>query len=398
MKKWAIKSLGEVANIAAGNPAPQSEHLFEGGTHPFFRTSDAGRIRFGEITESTDYLNDDGIRGLRRYPKNTILFPKSGASTFLNHRVMLGVEGFVSSHLATIVADNTQADSRFLLYFLATISAQDMMQDHAYPSLNLPSIAGIRVPVPALSEQRRIVDVLDHAFAGISTAKVNIEKNIRNARALLESHRQSIFATRGPGWAEKTLGELASFRNGINYTKGSKGDRIPIVGVRNFQNNFWAPLDDLDTVTIDGELNAVDALHSGDILAVRSNGNIELIGRCIQVGEITRKTAHSGFTIRIRLSSGEVLPDYLCQFMKSSTTKRRLIEGGTGANIKSLNQGTLTALPVPFPSIPTQKRVIETFEKISQETHRLESLYQRKLAALDALKQSTLNRAFIGAL
>ena len=126
-KSWQTKPLGEVAEVGAGNSAPQDESLFKDGTYPFFRTADAGRVRFGDIYESTDYLNDKGIKGLRRYPKGTILFPKSGASTFLNHRVMLGVEGCVSSHLATIVADETQIEPRFLLYFLSTISAQDQI-------------------------------------------------------------------------------------------------------------------------------------------------------------------------------------------------------------------------------------------------------------------------------
>src|SRR6266702_2399137 len=105
---WQAMHLGDVAEISAGNSAPQEESLFKDGTYPFFRTADAGRVRFGDIYESADYLNEKGIKGLRRYPKGTILFPKSGASTFLNHRVMLGVEGCVSSHLATIVAYETQ--------------------------------------------------------------------------------------------------------------------------------------------------------------------------------------------------------------------------------------------------------------------------------------------------
>jgi type I restriction enzyme S subunit len=399
MKKgWQTKTLGDVAEISAGNSAPQDESLFRDGTHPFFRTADAGRVRFGDICESTDYLNEEGIKKLRRYPKGTILFPKSGASTFLNHRVMLGVEGFVSSHLATIVADDDQVTPRFLLYFLSTVAAQDLVQDHAYPSLNLPTIAGITVEAPPLSEQQRIVGILDEAFAGIAIAKANAEKNLQNARALFESHLQSVFTQRGPGWVEKPLGSLASFRNGINYTKESKGERIRIVGVRNFQKHFSAPLDDLDTVTIDGELNELDWLRRDDILAVRSNGNIELIGRCILVGDVTGKVSHSGFTIRIRLSKGDVLPRYLCHFMKSAGSRKRLTDGGTGTNIKSLNQGMLSALVIPFPPVPAQKALVGKLESLSAETQRLARLYERKLAALEALKKSLLHQAFTGQL
>jgi len=196
--------LGDISEISAGNSAPQADSLFKDGTYPFFRTADAGRVRFGDIYESDDYLNEEGIRGLRHYPKGTILLPKSGASTFLNHRVILGVDGCVSSHLATIIADETQIKPRFLLYFLSTVAAQDLIQDHAYPSLNLPTIAGISIQIPPLPEQKRIVGILDEAFAGIATAKANAEKNLQNARALFASHLQSVFTQRGEGWKLKT--------------------------------------------------------------------------------------------------------------------------------------------------------------------------------------------------
>jgi type I restriction enzyme, S subunit len=250
----------------------------------------------------------------------------------------------------------------------------------------------------SLPEQQRIVAILDEAFEGFATAKANTEKNLQNARALFESHLQSVFTQRGRGWVEKPLGDLATFRNGINYTKDSKGERVKIVGVRNFQKHFSAPLYDLDVVTIDGKLSELDSLKKDDILAVRSNGNIELIGRCILVGEVTGKISHSGFTIRIRLSNGSVIPKYVCHFMKSAGSRKLLTEGGTGTNIKSLNQGMLSALMIPFPAIATQKVLVEQLESLSEETQRLESIYQQKLAALDSLKKSLLHRAFNGEL
>lgn len=211
---WSLATLGTVAQVGAGNSAPQGDALFADGTYPFFRTSDAGRVRFGDIEESSDYLNDVGIKGLRKFPAGTILFPKSGASTFLNHRVMLRVEGYVSSHLATIVGDEAKVNRRFLLYFLSTIFAQDLIQDHAYPSLNLPMIAGIPVMLPPLPEQQRIVTLLDEAFDGIAIAKANAEKNLQNTRAIFKSFLQSVFAQQGDGWVSTTVGDSCTLKSG----------------------------------------------------------------------------------------------------------------------------------------------------------------------------------------
>ncbi|MEO7724215.1 MAG: N-6 DNA methylase [Chthoniobacterales bacterium] len=95
--------LGDVAEVAAGNSAPQGDQYFAKGHHPFFRTADVGRVKVSiNLTEPDDRINDLCLtkHRLRLFPKGTILFPKSGASTFLNHRAILGVGGYVSSHLA----------------------------------------------------------------------------------------------------------------------------------------------------------------------------------------------------------------------------------------------------------------------------------------------------------
>ncbi len=394
MNGWPTARLGDLAEVGAGNSAPQDKSVFTDGSYPFFRTADAGRIRFGDIYESTDYLNASGIRGLRRYPKGTILFPKSGASTFLNHRVMLGVDGYVTSHLATIVADETHIDRRFLLYFLSTISAQDLIQDHAYPSLNLPMIADIVVPKPPIAEQQRIVGLLDGAFAGIATAKANSESNLRNAHDLFDSHLQSVFNRRGVGWVEKPLGEIAEFKNGLNYNKNSMGQTLPVVGVADFQDNYYVPHSELDSATIDGKLAENYAVQRDDILTVRSNGSKHLVGRCMLVADIDEMVSYSGFIIRIRFDTTKLYPEYLLHFMKCQATRDILTQGGGGANITNINQERLASLLVPFPSYPAQKHIAVALDALREDTQRLGALYARKLAALDALKRSLLNQAF----
>ena len=74
----------------------------------------------------------------------------------------------------------------------------------------------IPLPFPPLPEQQRIVGILDEAFEGIATAKANAEKNLQNARALFESHLQSVFTQRGKGWVERQLGEVCDSSNDGN--------------------------------------------------------------------------------------------------------------------------------------------------------------------------------------
>jgi len=367
---WQTKRLGDVAAVSAGNSAPQDESLFKNGTVPFFRTADAGRVRFGDIYESADYLNEQGIRGLRRYPKGTILFPKSGASTFLNHRVILGVEGCVSSHLATIVADQTQIEPRFLLYFLSTVAAQDLVQDHAYPSLNLPTIAGISIQAPPLPEQRRIVGVLDEAFEGIVTAKGNAEKNLQNARAIFESHLYGVDAEKVP------LGDLVKITTGkLDANAAVEGGQYPFF-------------------TCSRETFAIDN-YAFDCEAILLAGNNA-------VGDFNVKHYKGKFNAYQRTyvitvnEQKRVLYRFLYfQMLKSL---KNFKEQSVGAGTKFLKLGMIRDLKIALPSVTEQERMVSTLDSVREETERLESLYQRKLAALEALKKSLLHEAFTGSL
>src|SRR5438445_6846139 len=94
--------------------------------------------------------------------------------------------------------------------------------------------------IPPLPEHRRIVGILDQAFAAIATAKANAEKNLRNARALFESHLQSVFTQRGKGWVETTIGDQLTLQRGFDITKDQqKEGSVPVVssgGTKSFHD------------------------------------------------------------------------------------------------------------------------------------------------------------------
>jgi type I restriction enzyme S subunit len=68
------------------------------------------------------------------------------------------------------------------------------------------------ISFPPLPEQQRIVALLDEAFAGLDTTTANAERNLQNARAIFESHLQSVFSQREEGWVETTLGTAYDVR------------------------------------------------------------------------------------------------------------------------------------------------------------------------------------------
>ena len=224
---WPVKTLGEIATVLGGSSAPQGEHLFEDGIYPFIRTADVGQVKFGEILETKDHLNELGIKKLRHFKKGTILIPKSGASTFLNHRVIMGMDAYVASHLAGIKADDAIVEARYLLYALSRIKAQDLLQENAYPSLNLSLIKEIEIPVPPMLEQQRIVSILDNAFNNISNSISQLEIRIQDAKELFLSSVEDFFKKQGKTWEEPTLLELLERGWITSHLDGNHGGDYP---------------------------------------------------------------------------------------------------------------------------------------------------------------------------
>jgi type I restriction enzyme, S subunit len=160
-------------------------------------------------------------------------------------------------------------------------------------------------------------------------------------------------------WPTMPLGELADFRNGLNYTQDARyGGGLPIVGVRDFQARLvvkFEGLEELDNQLIDpGEA----LVHLGDILFVRSNGNRELIGRSLLVAEEPlRPTTHSGFTIRLRFHDNRADYRFFAYLLRGPLIRRTLSARGGGTNINNLNQDILASLLVPLPPLSVQRRI-----------------------------------------
>ena len=393
-KGWEIKKLGDVCDFQGGSQPPKSEFIFE------------PRKNYVRFLQIRDFGSDKNITYIPEAKKNRycneddILLGRYGASV---GKVLVNKAGAYNVAVMKTIPDEKVLFKRYLFFYLNTNDFQSKLLKTASRSaqdgFSKDDIFDFPILIPPLLEQQRIVSILDEAFDTISKAKANAEQNLKNTKELFESYLQGVFENKGKDWEEKTLGEIATFRNGMNFTKSSKGEKINIVGVKDFQNSFWVPFETLETVTLDGKLNDLDLLKEGDIVTVRSNGNPQLIGRTLLASEVIGLVSHSGFTIRIRLNNKNIDPIYLCNYLKTSSTRKILIDGGNGVGIKSLNQGSLSALIIPFPkSIKEQQYIVTKLDVLSAETKKLQAIYQQKIADLEELKRSVLQKAFSGEL
>jgi len=238
------------------------------------------------------------------------------------------------------------------------------------PHLYQRDITEFPVVLPPLPEQQRIIGILDEAFDDIATAKANAEKNLQNARALFESHLHGVNAEKA------LLGDLVKITTGkLDANAAVEGGEFPFF-------------------TCSREIFAIDK-YAFDCEAILLAGNNA-------VGDFNVKHYKGKFNAYQRTyvitvnEQKRVLYRFLYFQMLKSLKKFKA--QSVGAGTKFLKLGMIKEMEIELPSLAEQERIVSTMDSVREETQRLESLYQRKLAALDELKKSLLHQAFAGEL
>ncbi len=160
-------------------------------------------------------------------------------------------------------------------------------------------------------------------------------------------------------WEKVRLGDIAEFSNGINFGKDDYGKGIKIIGVSNFGDKFSPEYDSLTEVK-EEVVKSNDYLYPGDIVFVRSNGNKELVGRCMLIDNKADKVTYSGFCIRARLKdTTKHNPTFWTYHFKNQSFRKVMAGTAVGANIQNLSQGRLADYVTTVPDYDSQVRIAQ---------------------------------------
>ena len=365
-KEWLFVELCSVAEISSGNSAPQEKKFFKGGKYEFFRTSDVGNVHVSDnLIFSKDKLNDEGIKGLHLFPKNTILFPKSGASTFLNHRALLGVEGYVSSHLATIVSDELKIIPKYLFYLLVQIDAKTLTNDQNYPSLRLSDIAKIKIPLPPLEVQRQIVAEID-----------GWQKVIDGARQVVVNWKPEIKVEES--WPKAKLEVFCEFEYGFTDTALDSGD-TRFIRITDIDDNGLLIAQGKKYINKNTE-NQKYILKIGDLLVARTGATY---GKTLFF-DSDEQSIFASYLIRLKPDKEKILNKFYWVFTRTEEYWKQAKALVTGGGQPQFNSNVIREIQVPLPPISIQKEIIKEVEeqqKGVEACRRLIEVHEAKIRA-----------------
>ncbi len=314
--------------------------------------------------------------------------------------------GFGSSEFM-VFRPCTSLDKEYLYYYLSrpdfrNEGAERMGGAVGQQRVSKEFIENYPILLPPLPEQQRIVGILDEAFKSIGTAKANAEKNLQNARALFESHLQSIFTQHGDGWVQnklksltKKIGSGATPRGGEESYKPEGISLIRSLNVHDlgFRYPKLAFLDDAQA----DELSNVEVQRCDVLLNITGAS----VARCCIAPEDVLPARVNQHVSIIRPIADKLDADFLHYLLISKPYKDQLLQTGAegGSTRQAITKAQIQDFYIGYPAtLKEQKSIAAKLDAMLAETQRLATIYERKLAALEELKKSLLHQAFNGQL
>jgi type I restriction enzyme, S subunit len=392
---WEVKTLGDICEVVNGGTPKTSVEEYWGGEHLWITPAEMGKRLSPYADDTARKITPQGLRdsSARLLPPNSVILSSRAP---IGHLVINTKRMATNQGCKGLVPSENLA-YKYLFYFLqANVDLLNALGTGAtFKELSGGKLKEVKIPLAPRSEQQRIVELLDQAFEGIAKARANAEQNLQNARALFESHLQSVFTQHGEGWIEKRLKEVCEkITDGTHQTPTYYESGVVFLSSRNVTSGKinWENIKYIDTQQ-HIQMHKRVAPRLNDILLAK-NGT---------TGVAAMVDKDVVFDIYVSLALlrplNMLLPNLLLYFINSPVAKLQFNKRLKGTGVPNLHLEEIREVVISYPKeLAEQEKLIKHLDILSSQVKRLEALYQRKIACLDELKKSLLQQAFAGEL
>lgn len=405
LEDWEIFKFGEICKFVRGPfGGSLKKSIFKESGFAVYEQKHAIYDRFDNVRY---FVDEEKFNEMKRFELNTGDLIMSCSGTIGKIAIVPdNIQRGIINQALLILSPNKKVSDIYLKLWLQSENFQDSLKKYTKGAAikNVASVKilkNIEIPLPPLPQQKQIVATLDKAFAAIATAKANAQQNLQNAKELFESYLQNVFSTKGDDWEEKTLGEVCNkIQDGahhspkILYPTREKG-LFPYVTSKNVKNNYM-DLSKLQFVdeTFHQTIYPRCKPEMGDVLLTKDGA---------KTGNVTLNTLDEPFSLLssvclIKTNKNELRADFLKYYIQSPIGFKSITGKMTGAAIKRIILRAIKSATIPLPLVDEQKEIVKNIDSLLAETKKLEAMYTQKIADLEELKKSVLQKAFSGQL
>lgn len=320
--------------------------------------------------------------------------------------------------------------SRFLLYYLRSIESwlSEQGSGSTFSAISKTDLMDVSVLLPPLKEQDRIVAKLEDLLSRVDAIQVRVA----TIPGILKRFRQSVIAAACAGhlttvwrdfnphlraipllqtvrkhdhevlpnhWQRVQIGSvIEGLKYGTSKKCGYEQRGIPVLRIPNISGGVIQTTDLKYAELPQHEYNQLKLIY-GDILLIRSNGSVSLIGKSAMVRNAESGFAYAGYLIRLRPNRSYIHPQFLNLALSSHDVRLQIeIPARSTSGVNNLNSDEVRALEIPLPPLVEQQEIARRVEELFKTADALEARYYEAKAFIDKLTQSIFAKAFKGEL
>ena len=400
--EWPLVRLDSLYDIArGGSPRPIKDYITED-------SNGINWVKIGDATASGKFIYEtkqkikpEGIQRSRLVNKGDFILSNSMS---FGRPYIMGTSGCIHDGWLVLSAKDERIDQDFLYHMLGSPFVFNQFDALAAGStvrnLNINLVSCVEIPLLPIAEQKRIVALLDTVFADLEQTRAKTEQNLKNARELFDSYLQQIFSQKGEGWVETTLGSEINLLTGFAFKSKeyvTHSDSTPLIrgdnivqgklrwdGVKRWSNDTVSDYEKY-------QLEADDIVIAMDRTWVKAG---------MKFSKITSEDLPALLVQRVaRLRAlDSINSDYLYHLVGSKLFENYVLSIQTGLGVPHISGKQIQAFSFNKPDVEQQAILVSTMNVLKNEVNSLEVIYQKKLAAIDELKKSILQKAFSGEL
>lgn len=396
-KGWQKKKLGDICVFVRGPfGGSLKKNIFKLNGYAVYEQQHAIYDQFNEIRYFIDECKFNEMIRFELKPGDLIMSCSGtmGKIAIVPESIKKGI---INQALLKLTPSK-QISNDFLKLWMQSESFQDSLKAYAQGAAiqNVASVAilkNIEIPLPSISEQKRIVSILDETFAAIDKAKANVEKNLRNAKEVFERYLQNLFTSTDEGWAESKISTVCELKSGTTISPSlerNEGDVLYTkVGDMNLPQNL-VEINTSSRFVNRKEIKHVQIIPEGSVIFPKRGGAIATNKK----RKIIKPTIVDLNTMAI-IPGKKIDNDFFFHWFALID----LNEISNGTSIPQINNYSFDGIYIRYPiSLIEQQKLVQMIDLLSIETKKLESIYWQKLNDLEELKKSILQKAFAGEL
>jgi type I restriction enzyme S subunit len=415
---WTSTQLGEVCKVVRGITFPAS------AKEEKLTSKNVCCLRTTNVQKEVDW--DDVYFVSKEYVKRDEQFVKIGdvLMSMANSYELVGKVSvvrelpYLSSFGAFLSAVRPLPviDAQYLFHLLRTAKVQSELRKGSSQTVNIANISvgrlsEIEIPLAPLDEQKRIAEKLDTLFARVDSCQTHLER----VPQILKRFRQSVLAAATSGrltedwreeravngeWETCTIGDVLA---DIKYGTAKKSiyelkNGIPVLRIPNIKDGK-IDATDLKFSHFDKKEIESLSLKTGDLLLIRSNGSVDLVGKVAIVDSKFEGFMYAGYLIRLRFDTTKVNPLYISFYLSSPAIRSHIeLTARSTSGVNNINSEEVKAISLELPPLEEQAEIVRRVEKLFAYAERLEARYTSASEHVERLTPSLLAKAFRGEL